>query len=109
MTGSWFTELTTWVAGNPGWLVFALFATALIESLAIAGIIVPGVAMLFAFAALAGKTGIPLSEALIWAGLGAVAGDVLSFSIGRRYPARMTCRQPTGLDAAGNASTLKGP
>ena len=32
MTGSWFTELTTWVAGNPGWLVFALFATALIES-----------------------------------------------------------------------------
>ena len=44
MTGSWFTELTTWVAGNPGWLVFALFATALIESLAIAGIIVPHVA-----------------------------------------------------------------
>ena len=89
MTGSWFTELTTWVAGNPGWLVFALFATALIESLAIAGIIVPGVAMLFAFAALAGKTGIPLSEALIWASLGAVAGDVLSFSIGRLLKGRL--------------------
>ena len=94
MTGSWFTELTTWVAGNPGWLVFALFATALIESLAIAGIIVPGVAMLFAFAALAGKTGIPLSEALIWAGLGAVAGDVLSFSIGRLLKGRLDAVWP---------------
>ena len=91
MTGSWFTELTTWVAGNPGWLVFALFATALIESLAIAGIIVPGVAMLFAFA---GKTGIPLSEALIWAGLGAVAGDVLSFSIGRLLKGRLDAVWP---------------
>src|SRR5690554_1695574 len=107
MTGSWFAELTTWVAGNPGWLVFALFATALIESLAIAGIIVPGVAMLFAFAALAGKTGIPLSEALIWAGLGAVAGDVLSFSIGRLLKGRLDAVWPLsrypGLIAKGES------
>lgn len=89
MSESWLTEVTTWVGSNPGWLVFALFATALTESLAIAGIIVPGVAMLFAFAALAGKAGIPLSEALVWAGLGAVAGDILSFSVGRLLKGRL--------------------
>lgn len=89
MSESWLSEVTSWVSGNPGWLVFALFATALLESLAIAGIIIPGVAMLFAFSALAGKTGIPLSEALLWSGLGAVIGDVVSFAIGRLLKGRL--------------------
>ena len=84
MTGSpWLTNLIAWLSGAPGWLAAALFATAFVESLAIAGILVPGVAILFAVAALAGKTGMPLSEALVWAGLGAVAGDTLSFALGR--------------------------
>src|SRR5690554_6983964 len=63
--------------------------------------------MLFAFAALAGKTGIPLSEALIWAGLGAVAGDVLSFSIGRLLKGRLDAVWPLsrypGLIAKGES------
>ena len=65
MTATWLTDVTSWVAANPGWLIAALFLTALIESLAVAGIIVPGVALLFAFAALAGKSGLPLSDAYI--------------------------------------------
>jgi len=89
MTATWLTDVTSWVAVNPGWLIAALFLTALIESLAIAGIIVPGVALLFAFAALAGKSGLPLSEALLWAGLGAVAGDAISFAIGRLFKGRL--------------------
>ncbi|MED5467599.1 MAG: phosphoesterase, partial [Pseudomonadota bacterium] len=89
MTATWLTDVTSWVAANPGWLIAALFLTALIESLAVAGIIIPGVALLFAFAALAGKSGLPLSDALLWAGLGAVAGDAISFAIGRLLKGRL--------------------
>jgi undecaprenyl-diphosphatase len=95
MTGSpWLTNLIAWLSGAPGWLAAALFATAFVESLAIAGILVPGVAILFAVAALAGKTGMPLSEALVWAGLGAVAGDTLSFALGRLLQGRLTSVWP---------------
>ena len=89
MTEGWLHELTTWVAANPGWLTFALFATALAESLAIAGIIVPGVALLFAIAVLAGNSGMALPETLLWAGLGAVAGDTASFALGRLLKGRL--------------------
>ena len=47
MIESWLADAAAWVADNPGWLILALFATAMVESLAIAGIVVPGVAMLF--------------------------------------------------------------
>ncbi|MBY6034173.1 bifunctional DedA family/phosphatase PAP2 family protein [Marinobacter daepoensis] len=107
MTATWLNDVTTWVATNPGWLLAALFATALIESLAIAGIIVPGVALLFAFAALAGKTGLALPEALLWAGLGAVAGDVISFGAGRLLQGRLNSVWPfsryPGLIARGES------
>lgn len=89
MSGGWFTDVTTWVAANPGWLTFALFATALAESLAIAGVIVPGVALLFALAMLAGNSGMALPETLLWAGLGAVAGDTSSFALGRFLQGRL--------------------
>ncbi|MET4025296.1 membrane protein DedA with SNARE-associated domain/membrane-associated phospholipid phosphatase [Marinobacter sp. MBR-99] len=89
MIETWLAEAAAWVADNPGWLILALFATAMVESLAIAGIVVPGVAMLFGFAALAGKSGMSMSEALLWAGFGAVVGDQLSFAIGRYFKDRL--------------------
>lgn len=107
MTENWLTDVTSWVATNPGWLNGALFLTALIESLAIAGIIVPGVALLFTFAALAGKSGLPLADALLWAGLGAVAGDAISFAIGRLLKGRLNTLWPfsryPGLIARGES------
>ncbi len=89
MSTDWLTALIDWLSANPGWLVFALFFTAFLESLAIAGILVPGVAILFAVSVLAGKTGLPLTDGLVWAGLGAIAGDGLSFWIGRRLQGRL--------------------
>lgn len=94
MSSSWLTDLVAWLSLHPGWLSLALFVTAFLESLAIAGILVPGVAILFAVAALAGKTGMPLLEPLLWAGLGAVAGDTLSFALGRRLQGRLTSVWP---------------
>ena len=89
MSAQWMQSIIDWLAGAPGYLALALFFVSLIESLAIAGILVPGVAILFAIAALAGKTGLPLSEALLWAGLGAIAGDTLSFWLGRCFQGRL--------------------
>lgn len=94
MSTAWLTELTAWLSASRGLLAAALFLTAFTESLAIAGIIVPGVAILFAVAALAGKSGMPLTEALAWAGLGAVAGDSVSFALGRQLQGRLTSVWP---------------
>jgi undecaprenyl-diphosphatase len=94
MSSAWLNELSAWLSVHPGWLALALFTTAFTESLAIAGIIVPGVAILFAVALLAGETGMPLPEALLWAGLGAIAGDTVSFGLGRLMQGRLTTLWP---------------
>ncbi|MDX1559287.1 MAG: bifunctional DedA family/phosphatase PAP2 family protein [Marinobacter sp.] len=94
MSSAWLNDLSAWLSLHPGWLATALFTTAFIESLAIAGIIVPGVAILFAVAVLAGETGMPLTEALLWAGLGAIAGDTASFALGRQLQGRLTTAWP---------------
>ncbi|MDI9246233.1 bifunctional DedA family/phosphatase PAP2 family protein [Marinobacter sp. CHS3-4] len=89
MTADGLQPLTDWLAMNPQWLAFALFLTAFLESLALAGIIIPGVAILFAIAALAGQTAMPLMQVLLWAGAGAIAGDGLSFGLGRWFQGRL--------------------
>jgi len=89
MTNGWIGQLTDWLALNPSWLALAIFLIALLESLAVAGLLVPGVAFLFAVAALAGKTGMPLELTLFWAWAGAVLGDGLSFWLGRRFQGRL--------------------
>lgn len=89
MSVDWLQPLVDWLAQNPAWLALALFLVSFLESLAIAGIVVPGVAILFGFAVLAGQSGHPLSEALLWAGLGAVAGDGVSFWLGRQFQGRL--------------------
>lgn len=94
MSSAWLNELSAWLSLHPGWLALALFTTAFVESLAIAGIIVPGVAILFAVAVMAGETGMPLPEALLWTGLGAVAGDTTSFGLGRLLQDRLTTIWP---------------
>lgn len=89
MTPDWASPLLAWLEAHPGWLAMTLFAVAFVESLAIAGIVVPGVAMLFGVALLAGQTGMPVPEALLWAGLGAIAGDGVSFALGRMFTGRL--------------------
>ncbi|MBL3557213.1 MULTISPECIES: bifunctional DedA family/phosphatase PAP2 family protein [Marinobacter] len=89
MSSEWLQALTAWLSANPGWLSGALFATAFLESLALAGILIPGVAIIFAVAALAGQVALPLLEVLFWAGTGAIAGDSISFALGRLFQGRL--------------------
>ena len=94
MMPEWLQSLTDWLATNPGWLSAALFLTAFVESLALAGILIPGVAILFAVAVLAGQVAVPVAEVLLWAGAGAVAGDGISFALGRLFQGRLDALWP---------------
>ncbi|TBW56220.1 phosphatase PAP2 family protein [Marinobacter halodurans] len=96
-------QMVAWLGNHPAWLSGAIFATAFVESLAIAGVVVPGVAILFAVATLAGQVHMPLIEALAWAAAGAVAGDGVSFWLGRQFQGRLHrlwpfSRHPTMID-----------
>lgn len=81
--------LQSFLNAHPHWIEAAIFTTAFIESLAIAGIIVPGVAIMFVIGGIAGHAGTALWLALLWAALGAIAGDALSYWIGRRLQGRL--------------------
>lgn len=89
MNPEWLQALTAWLGTNPVWLAAALFVTAFLESLALAGILIPGVAIIFAVSALAGQVSMPVMEALAWAAAGAIAGDSISFALGRLFQGRL--------------------
>jgi membrane protein DedA with SNARE-associated domain/membrane-associated phospholipid phosphatase len=64
-------------------LLLLIGAIALCESLAFIGILVPGIALLFALALVAGEQQLALQPLLLSAFIGAVAGDGLSYYLGR--------------------------
>ncbi len=77
------STLTEWLSQHPELIVTAIGLMAFVESLAMIGIIVPGVALLFATATLAGGLQFELWHCLLSAMAGAVAGDLFSFFLGR--------------------------
>lgn len=81
--------IVEWLQQNPQWVLIGIAFVAFIESLAIAGIVVPGVAILFAIAVVAGGADISLTLALLAGVIGAVCGDTLSFFIGHHYQDRL--------------------
>ncbi|MBU2712751.1 DedA family protein [Zooshikella harenae] len=74
-----------WLNEHPQWIGISILLVAFIESLAIVGIIVPGVVLLFGIAVLAGTGVLSLTETFIWAGAGAILGDGISYYLGRHY------------------------
>ena len=68
------------------WLAYAsIFLIALSESLALVGLIVPGAVMMFAIGTLVTTGYVDFVTTVIWATLGAVAGDGISYWLGARY------------------------
>lgn len=80
-------ELAAWLASHEQWILVGIAVTAFLESLAIVGVVVPGVAILFAMAAAAGSADYGLLPVLSAAFIGAVLGDGVSFFLGRHYHA----------------------
>ncbi|RDH45913.1 DedA family protein [Zooshikella ganghwensis] len=77
--------ILNWLNEHPQWIGISILLVAFIESLAIVGIIVPGVVLLFGIAVLAGTGALSLAETFVWAGAGAILGDGVSYYLGRYY------------------------
>jgi len=78
-------SLTGWLELHPHWAGIITFFISLSESLAVVGLIVPGSVMMTTIGALIGSGVLPVWETIIWAILGAVAGDSASYWLGHHY------------------------
>lgn len=83
--GPWLDSVTGWLTANPQWLGLAVFIVACMECLAIVGTVVPGTVLLFAITVMAGSGALPLGETLLLGFLGGLLGDVVSYTLGRRF------------------------
>ncbi len=110
MEGGFLASLNQLLQSHPGWLIGMAFAFALLESLAIIGIFVPGIALLFIVGAVIGLD----SSLFLWcwasAALGALVGDVVSHWAGSRFRSHVPrlwplSRRPDML-AAGQAAVI---
>ncbi len=76
------------------WSGAVIFLVAMTESLAVVGLLVPGVVIMFGIGALIAAGAINFWSAMAWAVAGAVAGDGLSFWLGRHYQQQLTTLWP---------------
>ncbi|MCX5567570.1 bifunctional DedA family/phosphatase PAP2 family protein [Kaistia nematophila] len=81
----WLQGFIDLVVQHPHWAGLLVFVTAMAESIVVVGMFVPGTAILIGIAAVAGLGELKLWPLLVWATLGAVAGDGVSYWIGHRY------------------------
>lgn len=80
-----FTGLMNVIQSHPGWLITLAFLFALLESLAIVGIFVPGIVLLFIVGAVVGMDPTLFVACWLAASSGALAGDGISYWLGRRF------------------------
>ncbi|MES9882672.1 MAG: VTT domain-containing protein, partial [Sedimenticola sp.] len=85
-----FQQLMAWISLHPMWSGMVIFLVAMAESLAVIGLLVPGVVIMFGIGALISAGAIDFWSAMAWAVTGAVAGDGLSFWLGRHYQQQLT-------------------
>jgi undecaprenyl-diphosphatase len=80
-----FDQLLAWIQQHPEWAALVVFSVALIESLAIVGVLVPGVIILFGAGALIGVGVLDFWSIAAWAIAGAIIGDGLSYWLGHHF------------------------
>lgn len=78
-------QFLAWVNAHPNLALLLLFLASLLDAIFIVGAFVPAAIVLFAVGALVTLGSVGLWEAVIVAAAGAVAGDGMSFWLGRRY------------------------
>lgn len=83
--GDFLNVLLEWVNNHPAFAGIIVGLISLLESLAIIGVVVPGVVILFGVGALIGAGVLDFWTICLWAILGAIIGDGLSFLLGRHY------------------------
>lgn len=81
--------ITQLIQQYPTWAGSIVFIVAMVESLAVIGFIVPGVAIMFAIGALISQGSLELISTIIWAAAGASTGDGLSYFLGYHYKEKL--------------------
>ena len=89
METHWTQDLLNWMSANPGWAGFWVFIMSFVESLAFVGILIPGIIILFGLGALISLGALDMLPIWLWGSVGAFVGDLVSYSIGRRYRSRL--------------------
>ncbi|MGM0521340.1 MAG: DedA family protein, partial [Pseudomonadota bacterium] len=79
---------------NPPLLLCAVLAISLVESLALVGLLVPGVVLITSAASLAGHQDIALAWLIGAAFIGAILGDGISYALGFKHREQVTQRWP---------------
>jgi len=88
------TDWMTALMPSPSWLFLIIAAISLVESLAVVGLVVPGVILITAAASLAGHYELAIFGLLIAAFVGAVIGDGVSFLLGYYQRQRIPHMRP---------------
>ncbi len=86
---SWIDAAVDFVALYPAFALCVAFLAAIIEAVAVLGIVIPGTPILMAVAGAAAMAGQPMLPFLGLSIVGAVIGDFVSFWVGRRYSGRL--------------------
>ena len=82
-------NLLDWIALHPHAFSAVVFLVALMESLLLLGLLIPGAALLFGVGALMATGSLPVLSILFWTVAGAIAGDLASFLFGQHYHQRL--------------------
>jgi len=77
--------LLDWVSLHPHAAGIAVFVIALMESLIVLGLLIPGAVLLFGAGALMATGALPVLPIMLWTIAGAICGDLISFLLGRHY------------------------
>ena len=89
MESSYFETLHDWLQIHHIWLGPIIAFAAFLETLVVVGLLLPGVAILFALGALAGSGLMDIWTVYIWAFIGAALGDAVSYQLGFFYHVRV--------------------
>ena len=80
-----FDQLLEWIRQNPEYAGLVVFSMSLVESLAIVGVLIPGVVILFGAGVLIGAGVLDFWTMCAWAIVGAIIGDGLSYWLGHHF------------------------
>lgn len=82
---SWFDSIAEFIAAYRYFAYALVFAMAFWESIPVVGLFIPGSTLIVGAAILVPTGALELGPVLVLAGLGALAGDVVAFWMGRRH------------------------
>ena len=86
---AWLQDLLNWISLHPHAFIIAVYIIALMESLVVLGLLIPGAALLFGAGALMATGALPIAPIMLSASAGAITGDFVSFLLGQHYQQRL--------------------